>query len=388
MSGPIIVTDYPVLVSYAITAQSGLNSTDTTTVNDGYYGSLNSSVLGTYVATGSPSGVNNDSVSTANAQATAMVGAISVITPVTPLLTTYSGTTLTFSPNILYQSATSLTFDASTILNFDAAGNSAGQFFVRATSGSITFSNITMNLLNGAQACNIFWVAGTSMTFTTVPNVYGFLLAGSAITFTTSTTVEGHVYARGTSASFLGSTLINSSCPVVCYLKGTQILTKNGYRRIEDLKVGDPIATLGTIHDNHRVVPHSRVRMVPIVWMGHFNVKVKNSSSLPICIRAHAFANNVPTEDLYVSPVHRIFTGTTMRLARDLVNGTTIFQLPFEPENQDPIVYYHIELPAHSAIVAQGVPSESFYDPTTFRQLFEPSTSTTTASRHGVVNTA
>ena len=364
----INLSDYPVLLSYAVVAQSSLTSANITTVNAGYYGCLNFTVTGTYIPTGIPSGLNNSSVSTANAQVTALVGNINIITPTSPLLTSYSGTTLTLSPNILYKT-TSLSIDSGSILNIDAAGDSTAQFFIQTSTGSITLSNITINLLNGAQSCNIFWVANTSISFSNVPNLFGLFMAGSSITSSTATTVFGHLYARGTGVSITGNTLVDSTCTVVCYRKGTKILTENGYRCIEDLVVGDIVATRGTIDDNSRI-GSNKTKMYPIIWTGHFKVKVPNSGSLPICIRADALGENVPNEDLYVSPAHRIFVGTTMRLARDLVNDTTIFQVPYQLY-QEPIVYHHIELPHHLVIFAQNVPSESFYDPTTFRQLFD-----------------
>ena len=367
----INLSDYPVLLAYAVVAQSSLSSANITTVNDGYYGCLNYTVTGTYIPTGTPSGLNSSNVSTANTQVTALVGSISVITPTSPLLTSYSGATLNFSPNILYKT-TSLTINSGSILNFDAAGDSTAQFFIQTSTGSITLSSLTINLLNGAQSCNIFWVANTSMSFSNVTNLFGLFMAGSSITSSTATNVFGHLYARGTGLSLTGTTLVDSKCTVVCYRKGTKILTETGYRCIEDLAVGEKVATTGTIEDNSRLGMDfsNKTKLYPIIWTGYFTVKVQNSSSLPICIRADALGDNVPNEDLYVSPAHRIFVGTTMRLARDLVNDTTIFQVPYQLY-QEPIVYYHIELPHHLVILAQNVPSESFNDPTTFRQLFD-----------------
>ena len=43
---------------------------------------------------------------------------------------------------------------------------------------------------------------------------------------------------------------------------------------------------------------------------------------------------------------------------RCLVNGTSIHQEPTEA-----VVYYHVELPAHDVILAEGLPVESYLDP-------------------------
>ena len=42
---------------------------------------------------------------------------------------------------------------------------------------------------------------------------------------------------------------------------------------------------------------------------------------------------------------------------RHLINGSTITQVPM-----DRVTYYHIELPQHDVVLAQGLPAESFLD--------------------------
>jgi hypothetical protein len=55
-----------------------------------------------------------------------------------------------------------------------------------------------------------------------------------------------------------------------------------------------------------------------------------------------------------------------MICAKDLVNGTTIFQ----DSNRMSVEYYHLELKDHFAIIANGVLSESYLDFNT-RSIFE-----------------
>jgi len=47
-----------------------------------------------------------------------------------------------------------------------------------------------------------------------------------------------------------------------------------------------------------------------------------------------------------------------MVLAKDLVNGATIVQMPNLPK----VEYFHIELGEHQIIYANGTPSESYVD--------------------------
>lgn len=377
------LADYPTLVSYAILAQSGITTVDTTTVNDGYYGNAGgpSQVTGPFVATGSPSGENNaaGTILAANNELSALVLAIQAITPVTVIGTTFSGVSVTYLPGQLYQSASSLTYDTGTDITFDAEGDTEAQFFINAATGGISFSNITINLVGGAQACNIFWLAGTAITFTTVPQVYGFLIGGSAVTFTTTPLINSHVYAQGSAVSITGTTLIDAACPVICYRKGTQVLTESGYQPIEDLRAGDRVVTKGTLHDNRHVVLHASSSLEPVRWVGSFTVKNPTSVSRPIRISAGALGSKVPSQDLYVSPGHRIIVDGFMVCARDLVNGTTIIQ----EISREEVEYYHLELDTHSAILANGVVAETFLDldsrvPPRSRAEIPPSVSVTT----------
>jgi hypothetical protein len=42
---------------------------------------------------------------------------------------------------------------------------------------------------------------------------------------------------------------------------------------------------------------------------------------------------------------------------RHLINGCTIMQVP-----ADRVTYYHVELPRHDVVLAEGLPAESFLD--------------------------
>jgi hypothetical protein len=101
-------------------------------------------------------------------------------------------------------------------LNF--SGSSTDQFFIIANT-SITFeSGTTIALQNGAQACNIFWLANTgAITFSGTPDsgIYGTFIAGTSITFAGVSTIDGNLFA-GSAVSFAAQTTINAQG--VCYL--------------------------------------------------------------------------------------------------------------------------------------------------------------------------
>jgi hypothetical protein len=83
-----------------------------------------------------------------------------------------------------------------------------------------------------------------------------------------------------------------------------------------------------------------------------------NHLALPVTIKAHALAKNVPSRDLTVSPGHGIFISGHLIPAWRLINGITITQA----KKIDQIDYFHIELAAHSVILAENCPAESFLD--------------------------
>ena len=70
-----------------------------------------------------------------------------------------------------------------------------------------------------------------------------------------------------------------------------------------------------------------------------------------------AFGDNVPARELYLSPDHAVFVNDVLVPVKLLVNGTSIVQ-----EKRDRVTYYHVELPEHAVILAEGLPVESYLD--------------------------
>lgn len=276
-------------------------------------------------------------------------------------------------------------------LEFDAGGDPDAQFFIHGL--TITFTGTTFSLINGAQPGNIFWVSDgyVGITNSSVP---GIIISrgetsgdGVEVIYndpTTPMTLRGHIFSRSyidlvseapalllntNRASMLGEPLVLTLIaepsyipppvppkpPVVCYAKGTLILTKNGYVPIENMKAGDKVITNGKIYKNKNV-KLEKIKTEPVVWVGKFKVNKLNSSSRPICITKNSLANNFPFQNLYVSPNHSIIIDGEMVLAKDLVNKITIYQ---DNECED-VEYYHLECENHSTVIANGIVSESY----------------------------
>lgn len=342
--------------------------------NASYYGS-------TVVGTNLLGNLDTTNAATAISQLTSLTNSLNNTVSGLSGSATGTGTSVsvTFTPG--YYTGTG-TYVTSTIV-LDGGGNANAIFIFKGP--AFTFTGCTFSLTNSASAANIFWVADAGFTATNT-NVFGTVIC-NAFTATNDAApnifMTGHFYSRTTltlTRSGAGTfTLFTSGeipvavptddsppiivdptppAPPVCYAKGTLILTNRGYVPIEKLRAGHKIVTQGKIVD-HVLRPKSNVERV--VWVSHFT-----SQEGPICITKDAFGENYPFEDLYVSPDHcMLIHGKTVR-AKYLVNDDTIYKEAGET------VYYHVECEKHSAIVANGVLSETYVDLDN-RHIFEES---------------
>ena len=99
----------------------------------------------------------------------------------------------TLTPGV-YTASTSMAVDGA--LNLDAVGDPAAVFIFQAGSTLTTASASSINLLNGAHACNVFWQVGSSATLGTASTFVGTILADASITATTSARIQGRLLAR------------------------------------------------------------------------------------------------------------------------------------------------------------------------------------------------
>ena len=149
--------------------------------------------------------------------------------------------------------------------------------------------------------------------------------------------------------------VLNETIP--CYVKGTRIATANGLVAVEDLQLGDQVLTV-------------EGKAEPVIWLGHHTInchrQVKADKAYPVCIEKDALDDNVPSRNLYVSPDHSIYIDGVMIPAFAIVNGLTIQQ----PRTEQFVTYYHVELPSHQAIYAEGVAAESYLDTSSDNRKF------------------
>lgn len=357
---------YSPLFYYAVLAENNIDFNNVNAiVNSGYYGTNIGVVVvgsGSILTGGIPSGKNQQNASAAIQKLGVLINDILALPLTTVTLnTSITSTTETYFPSVRYQSATSVTYSSSELI-FDGQGDLTSQFFI-IVEDDINMTNVTITLVNGAQSKNIFFLTrnGNINIISPATSVNGIFIANENITYNSPLTTNSKLV-YGTLYSYTGDvislTTISINAPPVCYLKGTQIFTENGYVNIEDIKVGDKIASNGRIEYNDYVDFGNDFTFEPVVWVGSFKPPNLTSKTFPICIKANAFGENMPFKDLYVSPEHSILLHSNMVKAEFLVNGDTIYQ----DNGIFSIEYYHLELDTHSCIVANGILSESYRD--------------------------
>ena len=87
----------------------------------------------------------------------------------------------------------------------------------------ITASASRINLINGAQACNIFWQVGSSATLGTDSAFAGNILAKTSITLTTHAAVSGRALALNGAVTLDGNIIdVPQDCTVTAVPELTQ----------------------------------------------------------------------------------------------------------------------------------------------------------------------
>ena len=128
-------------------------------------------------------------------------------TPAVPAPADLGGLTLT--PGV-YQNASSLGLTGT--LTLDAQGDPNAVFVFQAGSTLITGSASQVKLVNGAQACNVFWKVGSSATLGTGTVMAGNILALTSISINDGVTMHGRALARNGAVTLINDTITAAHC--------------------------------------------------------------------------------------------------------------------------------------------------------------------------------
>lgn len=97
-------------------------------------------------------------------------------------------------------------------LTLDGAGNASSVFIFQTDSTLTTASGSTIRLINGAQACNVFWQVGSSATLGTDSVFAGNILALTSVSLNSGVTVQGRALARNGAVTLIDDTFTPTAC--------------------------------------------------------------------------------------------------------------------------------------------------------------------------------
>jgi hypothetical protein len=138
----------------------------------------------------------------------------------------------------------------------------------------------------------------------------------------------------------------------MCFVRGTPVLTRDGYRPIESLTAGTEVAVRFAGFAPIRAIDSFTLSRVAGAWTG---------PSRPVCVKRGALGDNVPAADLCLTASHALFVDGLLVPVGNLVNGTSIV---FETApGQDTLDFFHVELAQHDVLDAAGAPCESLRPP-------------------------
>lgn len=115
-----------------------------------------------------------------------------------------------FLPGVYTASSSLLLSSGSVTLN--AQGDPNAVFIFQIGSTLTTGSNTSVSLINGAQACNVFWQVGSSATLGTGTHFVGTIMAADSITANTGATIHGRLLAQTAAVTLENNTITTSTC--------------------------------------------------------------------------------------------------------------------------------------------------------------------------------
>ncbi|GLQ34949.1 hypothetical protein GCM10007939_12320 [Amylibacter marinus] len=168
--------------------------------------------------------------------------------------------------------------------------------------------------------------------------------------------VDGATYTFNNNSAQDGS---QTPYNVVCFTRGTKILTPEGSKNIEDLVVGDQVSTLEGEAPQIRWIGSRKFSLEQLLDHPHL---------WPVSIGRNSLGAAMPDRDLLVSPQHRIYVKDWRA---DLLYGSSEVLVPAvglldgvsttQPVPQEEVTYYHMLFDRHEVVFANGQPCESFF---------------------------
>lgn len=197
--------------TYGVLANAGVTTATPSNITGSAGANIGVGVGGAPTGTLSTSGV----VTVGGAALTALVSASSALADVrsgTSTLTELGSRTLVAGAYTGGELAVNGT------LTLDGAGSADSVFIFRAASTLVTGVSSSVVLINGAQACNVYWQVGSSATLGASSTMTGHVIAQASISTGATSVVNGQLIAVTGAVTLGGTTIVNNGCtsaPVV-----------------------------------------------------------------------------------------------------------------------------------------------------------------------------
>lgn len=120
----------------------------------------------------------------------------------------------TLPPGVYTTDGTPASLGITGTVTLDAAGDPNAVWIFQIESTLITAPGAVVALINGAQACNVFWQVGSSATLDTTTDFAGSILALASITANTGATVDGRLLARNAAVTLDDNQITVPSCTI------------------------------------------------------------------------------------------------------------------------------------------------------------------------------
>jgi hypothetical protein len=117
---------------------------------------------------------------------------------------------LTLEPGVYCFGAAAVQLTGALVL--DADGDAEARFVFRVDAALTTAAFASVTLVGGADACNVYWLVGSSATVGEGSLFAGNILARSAITLTSGATVTGRAIARTAELAMDSNSVSAASC--------------------------------------------------------------------------------------------------------------------------------------------------------------------------------
>ena len=196
--------------NFAVVAGGGITNSGQSTLN----GDLGLSPVISYLDTGllTTNGKYHFGDAAAIAAQTDASGAFGQAMLETPSVTVapeLSGQTLVAG---IYSNPAGLSINGT--VNLDAQNNPNALFILQTPAGLTTGAASHVNLVNGAQACNVFWQVGSAATLGATSDFKGNLLSRGNVVSGAGTTVAGRVFTTQGSVALNSTTISVPGCKI------------------------------------------------------------------------------------------------------------------------------------------------------------------------------